>query len=138
MRLTKNCLPSTIFTVTSTIGGPSLPLPFLAAGSAGPTGGAGGPAEASPSFGTSRGWSYISGGYGWTRRSTGDQATMIEEGARLLTLSYGGGARWFVASHFAFNFDLRFYRLPFQDADGVVPEQPGYTMFIGSAGVTFR
>jgi hypothetical protein len=94
--------------------------------------------QLSLNFGTSRGWSYISGGYGWTRRSTGDQATTIEEGARLLTLSYGGGARWFVASHFAFNFDLRFYRLPFQDGDGVVPEQPGYTMFIGSAGVSFR
>jgi len=94
--------------------------------------------QLSLNFGSSRGWSYISGGYGWTRRSTGDGAGTINEGTNLTTLSYGGGARWFVSAHVAFNFDLRFYRLPFQSADGVVPEQPGYTMFVGSAGVSFK
>ena len=62
----------------------------------------------------------------------------MTQGAQLLTLSYGGGARWFVSSHVAFSFDLRFYRLPSQDADVDVPASPGYTMFVGTAGFSFK
>jgi len=94
--------------------------------------------QISLNFGTARGWSYISAGYGWTRRTTGDAATTIESGPSLATLSYGGGARWFLAAHVAFSFDLRFYRLPTQDADVNVPAVPGYTMFVGTAGISFK
>jgi hypothetical protein len=94
--------------------------------------------QLSLNFGTARGWSYVSAGYGWTRRSTGDASDTIVDGPNLGTLSYGGGARWFVTRHVAFSFDLRFYRLPTQEADAVVPVQPGYTMFVGLAGVSFR
>ncbi|HEY8551330.1 MAG TPA: outer membrane beta-barrel protein [Vicinamibacterales bacterium] len=94
--------------------------------------------QLSLNFGGARGWSYISGGWGWTRRSTFDASLEDVEGARLTGFSYGGGARWFLSTHVAFSFDLRFYRLPQQQADGIVPYQPGYTMFVGSAGLSFK
>jgi hypothetical protein len=89
-------------------------------------------------FGGARGWSYISGGLSWSRRSTGDVDLDVADGTNLSGLHYGGGARWFFSSHVGFTFDLRFYRLPAQAADGVVPDQPGYTMFLGSAGLSFK
>jgi hypothetical protein len=94
--------------------------------------------QVSLNFGSARGWSYISAGYGRTSRSTGRTDDEVADGTGLNTLSYGGGARWFLSTHVAFSFDLRFYRLPTQVADGSVPDQPGYTMFVGSAGVSFK
>jgi hypothetical protein len=94
--------------------------------------------QVSLNFGSSRGWSYISAGYGWTRRTTGDASSTLLDGSNVRTLSYGGGARWFIASHVAFNFDLRFYRLPATIADTNGPASPGYSMFVGSAGLSFK
>ena len=94
--------------------------------------------QVSLNFGSSRGWSYISAGYGWTRRTTGDAATTLVDGSKVMTLSYGGGARWFIASHVAFTFDLRFYRLPATVADENGPASPGFSMFVGSAGLSFK
>jgi hypothetical protein len=95
--------------------------------------------QVSLNFGTSRGWSYISAGYGWTRRSTADaDATTFPTGSNVKTLSYGGGARWFVSSHVAFSFDLRFYRLPETIADENGPASPGFSMFVGTAGLSFK
>ena len=94
--------------------------------------------QVSLNFGSGRGWSYVSAGLGWTQRSTGDSTDEMVDGSNLFTISYGGGARWFLASHVAFSFDLRFYRLPHQSEDGSVPEQPGYTMFVGLAGLSFK
>jgi hypothetical protein len=94
--------------------------------------------QVSLNFGSTRGWSYISGGYGWTRRVTGAADSTLPDGVNLGTVSYGGGARWFVSTHVAFSFDLRFYRLPAQTADTGVPASPGYTMFMGTAGISFK
>lgn len=94
--------------------------------------------QVSLNFGSSRGWSYISAGYGWTRRTTGDADATLPDGSRVTTLSYGGGARWFIKTHVAFSFDLRFYRLPATVADADGPASPGYTMFVGSAGLSFK
>lgn len=94
--------------------------------------------QLSLNFGTGRGWSYISGGMAWTRRSTGDVARTVPEGVTLTGLHYGGGARWFISRHVAFSFDLRFFRLPAQVADRTVPDQPGYTLFLGAAGLSFK
>jgi hypothetical protein len=94
--------------------------------------------QVSLNFGSSRGWSYIGAGYGWTRRTTGDAAGTLPDGSNVITLSYGGGARWFIKTHVAFSFDLRFYRLPATVADADGPASPGYTMFVGSAGLSFK
>ena len=104
--------------------------------------------QVSLNFGTSRGWSYIGGGYAWTRRSTGDVDAEVAEGTRLMGLHYGGGARWFISPHVAFSFDLRFYRIPEQAAEGTttttggtiaaVPFQPKSRLFLMSAGLSFK
>jgi hypothetical protein len=94
--------------------------------------------QVSLNFGSSRGWSYISAGYGWTRRTTGDADSTLPNGSNVTTLSYGGGARWFIKTHVAFSFDLRFFRLPATVADADGPASPGYTMFVGTAGLSFK
>ena len=76
-------------------------------------------------FGTGNGWSYISGGLG---RSTWALVPQGQEGfgadsEQLKTISYGGGARWFMKRHLAFSFDVRFYAI-----------NPGTPFFAGALG----
>ena len=82
--------------------------------------------QVSLNFGTSRGWSYIGGGVAFMRRATGDVDAEVADWPRLTGIHYGGGARWFMSPHVAFMFDLRFYRIPEQAAegtDGAVPAE---------------
>ncbi len=101
--------------------------------------------QVSLNFGTSRGWSYIGGGYAFMRRATGDVDADVPDGPRLRGIHYGGGARWFMNPHVAFSFDLRFYRIPEQAAEAsttagaaTVPFQPKSRLFLASAGVSFK
>jgi hypothetical protein len=96
--------------------------------------------QVSLNFGSSRGWSYISGGYASSQRATGDVEADVPFGPRKWGLHYGGGAKWFAGRHVAFAFDLRFYALPAQEADEStsVPFQPKTRMFLGSVGVAFK
>jgi hypothetical protein len=96
--------------------------------------------QVSLNFGSSRGWSYVGGGYAWTRRATGDVEADVPEGTRKMGLHYGGGARWFLNAHVAFTFDLRWYRFPDQEADDTtgVPFQPKGRMFVAAAGLSFK
>src|SRR4029450_7750110 len=95
--------------------------------------------QVSLNFGSGRGWSYISGGYASTQRATGDVAAALPLGPRKWGLHWGGGAKWFFKPHVAFAFDLRFYSLPAQEADGTtVPAQPKTRMFTGSVGLAFK
>jgi hypothetical protein len=95
--------------------------------------------QVSLNFGTSRGWSYIGGGYAFMKRATGDVEADVADGPRLMGIHYGGGARWFMNPHVAFSFDLRFYRIPEQAAEGTeVPFQPKSRLFLASAGVSFK
>ena len=76
-------------------------------------------------FGTGTGWSYISGGLG---RSTWAVVPQGQEGfpadsEKLKTINYGGGARWFMKTHLAFSFDVRFYAI-----------NPGTPFFAGALG----
>jgi hypothetical protein len=98
--------------------------------------------QLSLNFGTSRGWSYIGGGFAFMRRLTSDVETEAELWPRLTGIHYGGGARWFLSPHVAFSFDLRFYRIPEQPADDTaaprVPFQPKSRLFLASAGLSFK
>jgi hypothetical protein len=95
--------------------------------------------QVSLNFGSGRGWSYISGGYASSQRATGDVDADVALGPRKWGLHYGGGAKWFFKSHVAFAFDLRFYSLPAQEAEGTtVPFQPKTRMFLGSVGLAFK
>jgi hypothetical protein len=96
--------------------------------------------QLSLNFGSARGWSYVGGGYAWTRRATGNVDDEVPDGPRGMGIHYGGGARWFVGRHVAFTFDLRWYRLPEQaaDDDAGVPFQPKGRAFVASAGLSFK
>ena len=95
--------------------------------------------HASLNFGTSRGWSYIGGGIAFMRRATGDVDAEVADWPRLTGIHYGGGARWFMSQHVAFTFDMRFYRIPEQEAEGTeVPLQPKSRMFLITAGLSFK
>jgi hypothetical protein len=95
--------------------------------------------QLSLNFGTGRGWSYIGAGLAFINRATGDVEAEVPLGPRLTGIHYGGGARWFLSKHVAFAFDLRFYRIPEQPADGtIVPFQPKSRLFLGSAGLSFK
>ena len=65
--------------------------------------------QVSLNFGSKDGWSYLTGGIGWSKLTMERQDEPQESGSRILTLNYGGGARWFMKKHLALNMDLRFY-----------------------------
>jgi hypothetical protein len=96
-------------------------------------------------FGTGNGWSYLSGGIGqstWAITPEG-QEDYPPDSERLKTINYGGGARWFIKTHLAFSFDVRFYAinpgLAFVTADGTVrPGSPRTTLLVIGAGVSIK
>jgi hypothetical protein len=91
-------------------------------------------------FGTSNGWSYISGGLGpstWALVPEGHDG-FPPDSERLKTINYGGGARWFMKSHLAFSFDVRFYAINPGTPYFNVPGSPRTTLMIIGAGISLR
>lgn len=91
-------------------------------------------------FGSGDGWSYLSGGIGrsaWSIVPDGEARRPADD-ERLTTINYGGGARWFLKSHVAFTFDVRFYALDSGTPQGNVPGSPRTTLFIAGAGVSLK
>jgi hypothetical protein len=110
-------------------------------------------------FGSGDGWSYLSAGLGVADVVT---QTTGPAGRRdtpwLQAINFGGGARWFLKSHFAVGFDLRFRRIasgaagpielegspPTADnGDGGSPESPpastpSMMVFSFNVGLSFR
>jgi hypothetical protein len=103
--------------------------------------------QVSLNFGGRDGWSYISGGIGWTEFSTevkletsGTPVTPgnDEKTPRTSTINYGGGARWYMKRHVAFSLDLRFYRVKASEATSKLPALAGTRLLMLSAGVSFK
>jgi hypothetical protein len=86
--------------------------------------------QLSLNFGRREGWSYVSGGIGWGTLSIEQEDEEYEDSpARVRTINYGGGARWFAKKHLAFNLDFRFHRIAAQEATTgdvqlVPPDEP--------------
>ena len=92
-------------------------------------------------FGSSEGWSYVSGGAGLGQlsgRFTGDAAPAERDSDMLLTLNVGGGARWFITPRMALSFDLRLHRLSGQEAQIGLAGTPATTLGSASVGLTLR
>ena len=93
--------------------------------------------QVSLNFGTSEGWSYLSGGVGmaWLRGQFTD-ADGVETSRRsggVAAINVGGGARWFFATHVALSVDLRLHRLSENPAE---VDSPGtLATILGSASV---
>jgi hypothetical protein len=95
-------------------------------------------------FGRREGWSYLGAGMGPMRVRNyvdGPGALAIPPPAGKMTLTFGGGARWFKTDHFAFSFDVRFYQLKAVSTIATVPPTPGRAkqrLLLMSAGVGIR
>lgn len=94
--------------------------------------------QVSLNFGSSRGWSYLGAGLGFSQLKAGRAESDIAYSPRLLTLNIGGGARWFVSEHVAFTLDGRYYRISARALEGGYVGNPLVTMFVLSAGVGFH
>jgi Outer membrane protein beta-barrel domain len=103
--------------------------------------------QVSFNFGSRAGWSYLSAGFGRAQISTRASA-FVDQGdedevnpARVVdhdsasSLNFGGGARWFVRSHLAFTFDVRFHMI---GAGGGEVATPSVTEVAVSVGLSFR
>jgi len=91
-------------------------------------------------FGSSKGWSYLSGGIGGSTWSIVPEGSppMPGDEERLKTINYGGGARWFAKRHVAFTFDVRFYAInPGTPALGFAGS-PRTRLLVMGAGVSLR
>ena len=96
--------------------------------------------QVSFNFGKHDGWSYLSGGLGfsrWTLTVAESRAT-AEPTPQILTINYGGGGRWFIKDHLAFTFDIRFFRLSSVTLADDVTQLPGSTRFVLAVGVSFK
>lgn len=94
--------------------------------------------QLSLNFGTGRGWSYIGGGLGLSSLKVGRVESDLPYGPQVLTVNVGGGARWFITEHMAFTFDGRYYRLSSKPLEGDYLGNPTVTLFVLSAGVSFK
>jgi outer membrane protein with beta-barrel domain len=91
-------------------------------------------------FGNGNGWSYLTGGIGpsvWQIVPDGSEPSAADE-ERIRTVNYGGGARWFIKKHVAFNLDVRVYQIdPGTPQLGFVAS-PRSNIVAISAGVSLR
>ncbi len=94
--------------------------------------------QLSLNFGSSRGWSYLGAGLGFSQLKAGPSESELSYSPQLLTLNLGGGARWFVSEHVAFTFDGRYYRIGAKDLDSGYVGNPMVSMFVLSAGLSFK
>ncbi len=94
-------------------------------------------AHVSLNFGHRDGWSYLSGGIGPLAFDTWDDVDS-PDGARAMTLNYGGGGRWFTRPHLAFTFDVRFYATRPSEPTAVVGARGKQTVMVIAVGVSVR
>jgi len=94
--------------------------------------------QVSLNFGTSRGWSYLSGGLGRSVYDTRLAETPVDNDRKARTINYGGGARWFVRPHLAFALDLRFYAVGGQEATTSLVATAPATLMVFSLGVAVK
>ncbi len=95
--------------------------------------------QVSFNFGARDGWSYISGGIGWSTFTAERQDQPLPDPeSRTKTINYGGGARWFARKHLALSMDLRFYAVNPQLPTSSRPGFPRMTLMAFSVGAAIR
>jgi hypothetical protein len=95
--------------------------------------------QVSFNFGAREGWSYISGGIGWSSFTVDREDRPFPDAeSRIKTINYGGGARWFSKRHVGVSLDLRFYAVNPQLATSTRPAYPRMTLMVMNGGVAFK
>ena len=97
--------------------------------------------QLSLNFGNGHGWSYISGGIGYSNWAVvpEGQEGFAADSEPLKTLNYGGGARWFAKPHLAFSLDVRLYAInPGTPYIAGSPGSPRTTLLIIGAGISVK
>ncbi len=94
--------------------------------------------QVSLNFGSSRGWSYLGGGVGFSQMKAGRAESDLTYSPQLLTINLGGGARWFVSERVAFTLDGRYYRMASKELEADYVGNPAVSMFVLSAGLSFK
>ena len=95
--------------------------------------------QVSLNFGQRDGWSYVSAGMGpMTYQTFVGELPPVDEPPRPVTLNFGGGARWFFASHLAFCFDVRFYLTKAEGQIGDIPGRASARLLVLSGGIAFK
>lgn len=95
--------------------------------------------QVSFNFGARDGWSYISGGIGWSTFTAERQDHPLPDPeSSSKTINYGGGARWFAKKHLAVSMDLRFYAVNPQLPTTTRPGFPRMTLMAFSVGAAIR
>ena len=89
-------------------------------------------------FGKNDGWSYLSGGLGWSWITITTRAEPIDTTTRRQTIHYGGGGRWYFSDHLGVTIDLRFHKVSPQLPTEVVKPVPAMTVFVASVGFTVK
>ena len=95
--------------------------------------------QLSLNFGNGSGWSYLSAGMGtstWSIEPAG-LTDYPPNSDRVKTINFGGGARWFIKSHLAFSFDVRFYAINPGAVDRY-PATPRTTLLVIGAGMSLK
>jgi hypothetical protein len=95
--------------------------------------------QISLNFGHRDGWSYLSAGMGRLSFETFEGALPPAELPPVKsTINMGGGARWFITSHVAFTFDVRFYLTRPETASDLFPGRQRSRLTVLSAGFGFK
>lgn len=99
--------------------------------------------QLSLNFGTSQGWSYLSGGVGvaWVRgrfREGIETAESSRASGAVAAINFGGGARWFFATNFALSVDLRLHRLAENPARVDFPGTLATILGSASVGISLK
>ena len=95
--------------------------------------------QVSLNFGHRDGWSYLSAGMGRLSFETfqGDLPP-ADLPPKKSTINMGGGARWFLAPHIAFTFDMRWYLTRPESGVGLLPARQRSRLLVLSAGLGFK
>ena len=94
--------------------------------------------QVSLNFGTYDGWSYLTAGMGpMTFRTYFDPAPSDSAPSKM-TISMGGGARWFFSNHLAFTVDARFYQTRPEVQTPAYPGRQRTRLLVLSAGIGIR
>ena len=96
--------------------------------------------QLSLNFGNGNGWSYLSVGVGRVIWSIApDVVKPLPANEEVLsTISYGGGARWFMKKHLAFSLDVRLYDIGGGTPELGYPASPGTVLFVIAAGISVK